>query len=175
VVAEAGGKLIGGGVDEGRVQAATDELGARSVAPDAIFGVRCDVFAPCAVGGILNDRSIPELRASTVVGSANNQLEAPRHAAALAERGILYAPDFIVNAGGALAFSLLDRGMTDHEEIRSRVRGIGDALGRVLRAASERDQDTLTAAHRLVASRLAARPALDDAGRDPEPAGVGGV
>lgn len=175
MVAEAGGELIVSDMDEDRARTATDELGARSVAPEAIFDVRCDVFAPCAVGGILNDRSIPALRASTVVGSANNQLEAPRHAAALAERGILYAPDFIVNAGGALAFALLDRGVTDHEEIRSRVRGIGDALDEILRAASDRNEDTLAAAHRRIESRLAARPAIDDAGRDAEPAGVGGV
>lgn len=174
-VAEAGGELIVSDLDEDRVRTATDELGARSVDPETIFDLRCDVFAPCAVGGILNDRSIPELRASAVVGSANNQLEAPRHAATLAERGVLYAPDFIVNAGGALAYALLDRGVTDHEVIRSRVRGIGDALDEVLRAASDRDEDTLSAARRRVASRLAAKPSIDDAGRDPVPAGMGGI
>lgn len=175
MVAEAGGRVLVSDLDRDRARAAARELDAGIVDPDSIFETPCDVLAPCAVGGVLNDDSIPRLRASAVVGSANNQLEAPRHAADLDERGILYAPDFIVNAGGALAFALLDGGVTDEDRIRSRVREIGDALRDVLRTAAHEGVDTLTAAHRRIRARLDARPALDEVEPDDEPPGGGGV
>ena len=78
------------------------ELGASVVAPDEIFALDVDVFAPCALGAILNDTTIPQLKASIVAGAANNQLAEPRHGVELMKRGILYAPDYVINAGGII-------------------------------------------------------------------------
>ncbi|MBV2262464.1 MAG: amino acid dehydrogenase [Thauera sp.] len=78
------------------------ELGATVVAPDEIFGLDVDVFAPCALGAVLNDSTIPQLQAKIVAGAANNQLAEPRHGVELMRRGILYAPDYVINAGGII-------------------------------------------------------------------------
>lgn len=83
------------------VQRAKD-LGAKVVAPDEIYSVECDVFSPCALGAVLNDQSIPKLKAAIVAGAANNQLAEPRHAELLQKKGILYAPDYAINAGGLI-------------------------------------------------------------------------
>src|SRR5207253_9324402 len=76
------------------------ELGASAVAPEAIFDQAADVFAPCALADALDERTVPRLRCAVIAGSANNQLADPRLAGVLAERGILYAPDIVINAGG---------------------------------------------------------------------------
>jgi len=98
---EAGAKVLIADIFPEKVEAAV-KMGAKAVEPGEIFSVECDIFAPCALGGILNDETIPQLKAKVVAGSANNQLLEPRHGKALAERGILYAPDFIVNGGGVI-------------------------------------------------------------------------
>ena len=72
-------------------------MGATIVAPEEIHAVDCDIFSPCALGGVLNDETIPQIKAPIVAGAANNQLQEPRHAEALAEAGILYAPDYAIN------------------------------------------------------------------------------
>lgn len=82
------------------------EFGATAVEYDDIYDVDCDIFTPCALGGILNDETIPRLKCSIVAGSANNQLLEPRHADMLAARGILYAPDYVINAGGVIMIGL---------------------------------------------------------------------
>ena len=78
------------------------ELGATVVPPDEIFGLDVDVFAPCALGAVLNDTTIPQLKAAIVAGAANNQLAEPRHGVVLMKRDILYAPDYVINAGGII-------------------------------------------------------------------------
>jgi len=89
-------------VDETRVAALAEEMPVRVVSPEEIYSVPCDVFSPCSVGGVLNDRTIPLLQARIVAGSANNQLQEERHGEMLHARGILYAPDYIINAGGMI-------------------------------------------------------------------------
>jgi leucine dehydrogenase len=89
-------------VDAERARRCAAETGAMSVAPDAVYDVPADVFAPCALGGILNDRTIPRLRCAIVAGAANNQLAVRADAGALAARGILYVPDYVANAGGVI-------------------------------------------------------------------------
>ena len=81
---------------------AAKELGVTAVAPDAIFGLDVDVFAPCALGAVINDETVPQLKAKIVAGAANNQLAEARHGMELMRRGILYAPDYIINAGGII-------------------------------------------------------------------------
>ncbi|HZD03308.1 MAG TPA: Glu/Leu/Phe/Val dehydrogenase dimerization domain-containing protein, partial [Longimicrobiales bacterium] len=98
-----GARLLLSDLDHGRVESLAGELQARPVSPDEVYWTACDVYAPCAVGATLNSGTIPQLRCRVVAGSANNQLETEADADALRERGILYAPDYVVNGGGALA------------------------------------------------------------------------
>jgi leucine dehydrogenase len=99
---EEGARVIVADIDSGRVQRCIDELGCESVDVDEVYDVEADVFAPCALGAILNDETIPRLKVDIVAGAANNQLARAEHAKALQERDILYAPDYVINAGGLI-------------------------------------------------------------------------
>ena len=101
---ERGAELVVSDVDPARAAQAADELGAEVVGPEAIYDQKVDVFAPCALGAVLNDRTIPRLTVRLVVGGANNQLAGPLHDAALAARGIAFVPDYLANAGGVIDF-----------------------------------------------------------------------
>jgi leucine dehydrogenase len=102
---DAGAELIVCDLDAAAVARVTADFGARAVAPEVILEQEVDVLAPCALGSILDDTSIPKLRCQVIAGAANNQLAEERHAQALAARGILFAPDFILNAGGVIGAS----------------------------------------------------------------------
>jgi leucine dehydrogenase len=112
------------------------------------------VYAPCAVGATLNARTIPLLGCAIVAGSANNQLEEEADAERLRERGILYAPDYVANGGGALGFGLLGRGAAA-AEIEARLVGIGDSLREIFAEAEERGETPSRAASRRVERVLA--------------------
>ncbi|HMJ25481.1 MAG TPA: Glu/Leu/Phe/Val dehydrogenase dimerization domain-containing protein [Pyrinomonadaceae bacterium] len=99
---EAGAKLLVADLAAERVKRVVDEFGAREVSPTEIFGARADIFAPCSLGGILNDETLPQLKAEIVAGCANNQLLEESHGDALHEAGILFAPDYVSNAGGVI-------------------------------------------------------------------------
>ncbi|HEU5171587.1 MAG TPA: Glu/Leu/Phe/Val dehydrogenase dimerization domain-containing protein [Gemmatimonadales bacterium] len=101
-LAAAGARLVVSDVDSRAARRCAVETGATNVAADSIYDVAADVFAPCALGGILNDRTIPRLRCEIVVGAANNQLAVPADADRLAARGVLYVPDYVANAGGVI-------------------------------------------------------------------------
>ncbi len=109
----AGASLVVADIDSANQKSVAEATGARAVACDAIFDVDADIFAPCALGGILNDSTIPRLRASIICGAANNQLAEDRHGVALKERGIVYVPDYVANAGGIIngAREISPRGM----------------------------------------------------------------
>lgn len=102
LLAERRVRLCVADIDGKRVQDAVRRFGAKAVAPEQIHAVSVDVFAPCALGAVLNDATVPQLRCRIVCGSANNQLAADRHGDMLHARGILYAPDYVVNAGGLI-------------------------------------------------------------------------
>ncbi|MEX2629086.1 MAG: Glu/Leu/Phe/Val dehydrogenase dimerization domain-containing protein [Tistlia sp.] len=104
-LAEAGAKLIVADLEQARVEAAVARFGAEPADPAAILAADCDVLAPCALGGILNDETIGALRAKVVAGAANNQLAEPRHGELLRRRGVLYAPDYLINAGGIIVIA----------------------------------------------------------------------
>lgn len=106
LLAQAGAKLTLADVDAARASALASELGAQTVAADAIMDVTCDVFSPNALGAILDDAGVARLQAPIVAGGANNQLARPEHGAALAQRGILYTPDYVINGGGIIAVTL---------------------------------------------------------------------
>lgn len=110
---DAGAQLIVTDIDDAQVARTVKTFHARAVPPDAIYGEPCDIFAPCALGGIVNDATIPQLRCAIVAGSANNQLlEEARHGEELEQRGLLYAPDFVINAGGLIITACELQGMT---------------------------------------------------------------
>ncbi|HET8906415.1 MAG TPA: Glu/Leu/Phe/Val dehydrogenase dimerization domain-containing protein [Ktedonobacterales bacterium] len=99
---DAGAELTCGDVDTAAVERARAEMGVTVVAPDAVYDIECDIFSPCALGAILNSETIPRLRCRAVAGSANNQLATPEDVDRLRAREIVYAPDFVVNSGGAI-------------------------------------------------------------------------
>jgi glutamate dehydrogenase/leucine dehydrogenase len=124
-----------------------------AVEVDEIFDVACDIFSPCSLGGTLNEKTIPRLRCQIVLGSANNQLAVPEDADRLAERGIVYAPDFVVNAGGLINVAEELRGYTV-EKAAARVDKIYDSTLRVLEAAHERRITPQAAALEVAQERI---------------------
>jgi len=98
----AGATLVVTDIDAERVKHVVTDFGARAVEPGEIYGVKADIYAPCALGAVINDKTIPQLRVEIVAGAANNVLLEERHGDALEERGILYAPDYVANAGGVI-------------------------------------------------------------------------
>ncbi len=126
------------------------------VAADTALTTPCDVFAPCATGGIVNARTIPELQCRVIAGAANNQLAAPRDADLVRERGIVYAPDFVINAGGILHGGGLEEQHWTREELDRRLALIGDAVYEILERAERDGINTDAAARRIAEARLSA-------------------
>ena len=122
-----GARLIVSDANPQRVQRCIDQFGASAVATDDIYAVDCDLFAPCGLGAILNEKTIPQLRCAIVAGAANNQLTTDAQGDALHQRGILYAPDYVINAGGLIQVSLGYLKKTD-EEIKQRTLALGSTL-----------------------------------------------
>jgi leucine dehydrogenase len=144
------------------VERAVGEFGAEAVAVEKVHAVDCDIYAPCALGGVLNASTIPELRCAAVVGSANNQLaDGAASAALLAQAGVLYAPDFVANAGGLvnIAEELAPTGY--HPDLAlAAVRRIFDTVTSVLQVAEADGVSTAAAADRRAEDRIAALSAV---------------
>jgi leucine dehydrogenase len=151
---DAGAEVVVADVDDDAVAATEREFGVESVAPDDIYDERCDAFAPCALGGVLNDETIPRLACEVVCGSANNQLAARRHADALAERDVLYAPDYVVNAGG-LVSGVTEMEGGDTAEALERVAAVRDRLESMFERARAECITPLAAADRFAEARMA--------------------
>jgi leucine dehydrogenase len=130
--------------------------GGESVDLDGVFDVACDVFSPCATGGVLNAGTIPRLRCKVVAGAANNQLAEPEDAERLREAGILYAPDYVVNAGGVLHLAGFERLGWTQKQMDERLEGIGRTLAEVFAAAQSKGITPEAAASQMVAARIAA-------------------
>ncbi|HEX5077936.1 MAG TPA: Glu/Leu/Phe/Val dehydrogenase dimerization domain-containing protein [Geminicoccaceae bacterium] len=152
---EAGAALVVADIDPTRTAEAARRFAARVVAPEAIYAQPVDVLAPCALGAVLDDRTIPCLEARLVAGGANNQLALPRHDAMLAGRGILYVPDYIANAGGVIDFDQ-ERRDDRPEAVLAAVARIYDVTLDVLARAAAAGATPLTVADWLVAERLRA-------------------
>ena len=153
---EEGARLVVAEIDPAALSRAR-QLGLETLDdPRDIYDVECDIFAPCALGGILNDDTIPRLKCRIVAGSANNQLLEDRHASAVQGRGILYAPDFILNAGGVINISLEMGGSYDETLAAERVGRIYEKLQDVIRNARSGDITTAQAADRLAEERIEA-------------------
>ncbi|HCL3153765.1 Leu/Phe/Val dehydrogenase [Pseudomonas aeruginosa] len=113
-LAAVGAELLVCDLDPGRVQLAVEQLGAHPLAPEALLSTPCDILAPCGLGGVLTSQSVSQLRCAAVAGAANNPLERPEVADELEARGILYAPDYVINSGGLIYVALKHRGADPH-------------------------------------------------------------
>jgi leucine dehydrogenase len=157
LLAEAGAKLVIADIDGPRCDRLSGELGARIVPVEGIADVEAEIFAPCALGGALDEATVATLRARVVCGAANNQLATPQVAEMLVERGIAYAPDYVVNAGGIINVSAEYLGESA-DDVRGRVMRIGPRTSAVLEeAACTGLSPSIVADH--MAERLMLQPA----------------
>ena len=152
---QAGARLLVTDVDRARAADAAEALEAEIVAPEDAFRTACDVFSPNATGGILSSETIPELRCRIVAGAANNQLARREDAELFGPLGILYAPDYVINAGGIIHLASLELFEEDEATRDERLLHIGEALTEVFEAAAAENLSTLAAAERIVERRLA--------------------
>lgn len=150
---DAGAQLWVADIHEENLVRAREELGARALAPEAIYAADVDVFAPCAMGAILNDETIPQLRASIVAGAANNQLAEVRHGSELMRRGILYAPDYVINAGGIIDI-YHERIGFDRPALLRHLEGIHDTLLEIFERADKEARPTGEVADALAEERF---------------------
>lgn len=157
-VAAEGARVVIADIDTEDVKTLAEKIGADIVEPDRILEVKCDILAPCALGAVLSEASIERLDCAAVVGSANNQLAEDADADRLAARRILYAPDYVVNAGGIVNIAVeVETGFYSRDTAGERVDRIGQRLSEILTVA-EREQITpQAAAERLAHERIAAR------------------
>lgn len=160
-LAAAGARLIVTDVNEEALRAVAARTGARIVAPDEIFDVEAEVFAPCALGGAVNAETLPRLKARVIAGAANNQLSGPDVGRAVFERGLLYAPDYVINGGGIInvageiraleAGTAFDQGWVD-----ARLDRLMETLGEVLDRAIAEGRPPHEVADEMARARIAA-------------------
>lgn len=162
MLADAGAQLVVCDIDEEVARAWADKLSGSVVSPEDMADAQVDIYSPCAIGATLNPETIPRLRCRIVAGSANNQLQAVEDADRLHERGILYAPDYIINAGGAIAFGRMGLGVTDEDRIRAEVEGIGSTLAAIFEEAAAAEESPVHVAQRR-AERFLASPGAGSA------------
>ncbi|GAA3346699.1 Glu/Leu/Phe/Val dehydrogenase [Lysinibacillus sp. FSL M8-0216] len=149
-----GAKLVVTDINQAAIDRVVNDFDAIAVAPDEIYAQEVDIFSPCALGAILNDETIPQLKAKVIAGSANNQLKDSRHGDYLHELGIVYAPDYVINAGGVINVADELYGY-NRERALKRVDGIYDSIEKIF-AISKRDGiPTYVAANRLAEERIA--------------------
>ena len=151
---EAGARLIVSDIDSAKAARVATMTGAKVVDDDAIFSAEADIFSPCALGGIINDTTIPQLKVQIVAGGANNQLLEERHGDELQRRGILYAPDYVANAGGVInVYGEVAR--WDGQRALDKADDIYDTILKVFDIAESKHIPTYEAADRLAEQRLA--------------------
>jgi leucine dehydrogenase len=141
ILHQEGAELIVADIREELTTNIAGELGAAVVSPEEIYSVECDVFAPCALGAIINDETIPQLKCSIVAGSANNQLKENAHGYQLHRREILYAPDYAINAGGLIS-AYIDWKKSTPEGIMKEVQEIENRIGEIITASKKTGEPT---------------------------------
>ncbi|MCK1982309.1 MULTISPECIES: Leu/Phe/Val dehydrogenase [Peribacillus] len=151
---EEGAKLIVTDINKESVARAVESFGATAVNPDEIYGVDCDIYAPCALGAVINDHTINQIKAKVIAGAANNQLKEPVHGDQIHEKGIIYAPDYVINAGGVInvADELLGY---NRERALKKVETVYDTIERVIEIAKRDQIPTYKAADRMAEERIA--------------------
>lgn len=156
-LAAEGAQLLLCDIDEEKASSLASELQAETLPADRVYTEPCDVFVPCAIGGVLRPATIANLGSRIIAGAANNQLLDEDDAERLQKWGILYVPDYIVNAGGAMAFSLMKDGIVEESALNDRVAAIGSVVAEILEEAKQLGATPLQAAKRRVDLRLARR------------------
>lgn len=152
---DAGAKLYVTDIRKESIDRVVNDMGAIAVAPDEIYGMDCDIFVPCAMGAVINDFTIEQLKCKIVAGSANNQLADEKHGQMLKDKGILYVPDFVINSGGVINVYEELQGY-NAERAMGRASAIYDAVKRVIEISKEDDIPTFKAAERMAEERIAA-------------------
>jgi len=152
---EAGARLWVSDIDRAALARAQAELDADIVPADQIHTLEVDVFAPCALGAVINDQTLPQLRCSIVAGAANNQLAEPRHGLALMNKGILYAPDYVINAGGIIDVYYEHAGLdADRRRLVKHIDGIYDSLMEIFARARHEERPTGEVADAIAEERF---------------------
>ncbi|MCC5855029.1 MAG: Glu/Leu/Phe/Val dehydrogenase [Idiomarina sp.] len=157
-LAKDGAELFVCDVNQDSVDRAVSKLGATAVSIDEICDVDCDIYAPCALGATVNDDTLKRIKAKVIAGSANNQLATPQHDRILKDMGILYAPDYVINAGGVIHVCS-EAASFSREETAARVRGIYNTLDRIFSRATAEDRPTGEIADEMAREILAAKAA----------------
>jgi len=153
---KAGAKLFVADVADDAVARAVDAYGATAVDPGVIHAQDVDVFAPCAMGAVLNDETLPEIRARAICGLANNQLAEPRHGLELRDRGITYVPDYVVNAGGMIGASRGIYATPDLDTSLRQIEGLYDTILEILELADSSGRASSEVADDLARARISA-------------------
>jgi leucine dehydrogenase len=151
---DAGATLLVTDLDATRASTVADQVGARVVATEDVIGTKCDVFSPCATGQVLTEATIPLFRCRIVAGAANNQLGVAEDGERLRDAGILFAPDFVINAGGVIHLAGYETLGWDDATMAKRLEGIGDTLLEVFESAERHGLSTAAAADRMARARV---------------------
>ncbi|MDX1635621.1 MAG: Glu/Leu/Phe/Val dehydrogenase dimerization domain-containing protein [Marinobacter sp.] len=159
-LSEAGAEISVYDIHQDQMERAVSELGARPADAEEILFLPVDVVAPCAMGAVLNDASIAKLQAPIIAGAANNQLARPEHDSALWQQGILYAPDFVINAGGIIDIHY-ERTGGSPDQVRRHLDGIGETLAEIFRRSERDSRPTGEIANRLAEERFQHYPRVD--------------
>lgn len=152
---EEGAELIVTDINEEAVGRAVEQFNARAVGIDEIYDVDCDIYSPCALGGTINDDTIARLKAKVIAGSANNQLEKEEHGLVLHEKGIVYAPDYVINSGGVINVAEELVGYNRDRALK-KVESIYTILENVFAISREKNIPTSVAANKMAESRIQA-------------------
>ena len=150
-----GANILVSDIVQAHLDDAVEKYGATVVAPDEILSAQCDVLSPCALGAVLNDDTIPNLKTTIIAGGANNQLADDSHGERLMERGVLYAPDYVINAGGIINVSGETSGNYDLESINIKVDNIYDTLIHIFKRADEEQRPTNVVADEMAEEIIA--------------------
>lgn len=148
-----GASLIVTDINRDAVQRAVNAFEAKAVDPDDIYDAICDIYAPCALGATINDRTIPKLKAKVIAGSANNQLKTEKHGDMIHEKGIVYAPDYVINSGGVINVADELNGYNQKRALK-KVETIYDILQKVFEISRRDNIPTYVAADRMAEERI---------------------
>jgi leucine dehydrogenase len=155
-LARAGANLIITDIDQVTLKAVAERTGARIVGPDEIYDVEADIFAPCALGAIVNEQTLERFRVKAIAGGANNQLIVPEMGELLRRKGILYAPDYVINGGGIINVAAEISGNYSREWVDAKLRRLVQTLGEVLDEALSSGKPTNVVADTIARARIAA-------------------
>ena len=155
-LAEAGANLIITDIDQAALQAVSARTGACIVGPDEIYDVEADIFSPCALGAIINEQTLGRFKVKAIAGGANNQLVMPEMGELLRRKGILYAPDYVINGGGIINVAAEISGNYSREWVDAKLAKLVETLGDVLDEALSGDKPTNQVADRIARERIAA-------------------